>query len=184
VSEKTGKAKMFAMRINPLSALLGAVSLAVVLLTVSALHAPSTTSPAQHLLTSLGVTIDKPVDVNGIPSSGYLVRIPESVPYLVPPHRTLILTGVVCGDLTSYDEGCTAYPLSGLTIEVPYWVTVDGLPFVVGNLNSNSDTSVFFWGMRIPPRATVIIEDPYDSCIGGSVSKVASVALLGYLADA
>jgi len=82
------------MKIQPLSALVGAASLGVVLLTVSAFQAPSGKSPAQHLFSTLGLTINGPVQIEGIPTPSQMVRVVEGMAFTVPHGKVLVVTGL------------------------------------------------------------------------------------------
>ena len=78
------------MQMNFPSALVGAASLGVVLLTVSTFQAPTGSSPARQLFSTLGITIDGPVQVEGIPAPNQIMRVVEGTPLTVPVGKIFV----------------------------------------------------------------------------------------------
>ena len=149
------------MKIQPLSALVGAASLGVALLTVSAFQVSVAKKPTQQLLAGLGITIDGPVQIEGVPTPSQMMRIVEGSPFTVPPGKVFVVTG------TAFSSG--AFGPSDVN------VLFDGVSVLNVDGNTGSPTG----GASAIPPGVVASEGTVVS-----VSSVGTGVLLGYLADA
>ena len=82
------------MKLDALSLLVGAASLGVVLLTVSAFQVPVGSSPTTSLWSTVGLTIDGPVQIEGIPTPQQMMRVQEGAAFDVPEGKLFVVTGL------------------------------------------------------------------------------------------
>ncbi len=147
------------MRIQPLSALVGAASLGVALLTLSAFQVPVGSSPTRQLVSTLDLTIDGPVQVAGVPAPSQMMRIDEGSVFIVPTGKVFVLTAL---GTKANNGGSTSF-------------LVDGVELLRASASAPVETTMY----PVPPGLKVDADASITLTNGIGLG-----AAWGYLADA
>jgi len=155
------------MKINPFSALVGAASLGVVLLTVSAFQVSVSKSPTQQMLGSLGISIDGPIQVEGIPTPSQMMRVVEGTSYSVPSGKVFVATGLGRAGNDNSDKA---------TLRIDGVPVAQSLPAIGSSNDMNDSTTIRSLPPGMAAKAGQSVSVETDSSSGGGI-------VLGYLAD-